>query len=551
MVPTAQFDSFLRIISIVWLQIAVAAFVDVGLLCGQSEAQEAAKHASQPTNILFRRQAARRMIFDKDQSIPLAVLEPSKIVSFDLMHPELSTDKPPAACSLDGGVLTVSSATEQASSYRWFSGFNPFATYDLSLKSFTGTGACGLAFRDADLEDSLSAEVHFVDGKPIGLSWRVVHNAQEVDLQRWELPTQLINSTAPLTLRVQMSAVGVNVLVESHGQSHLVGYADFSQYFDLREQKRSFRYRTGISNRLEPQSSVEILSAFALLSPGSGQADLRAITDELGAPLIEDGRLWLTVTLRGRALPHPTQGVFSMNPTVFDLKFEGMIVFDMGDGLLRNELASHLFRDSRTGQWRGWTTGFSAFGTKSEKESKTILAVWSSRDPRRGFNIMRARPVGIDGAHEDPHGVFDAEANKWRLLLCEHGKKYQAAMWESDDWDHGFERVAGPVDVDSTGTLIQTFGDTRYVLFGSADRTIYIRSYPDLQPAGELNIDLPPWDDAHGTRVWPNVLPMPDGYPAPFIALMMDRANFPGMPKPNWTYGALYLYHGNWIEREK
>jgi hypothetical protein len=26
---------------------------------------------------------------------------------------------------------------------------------------------------------------------------------------------------------------------------------------------------------------------------------------------------------------------------------------------------------------------------------------------------------------------------------------------------------------------------------------------------------------------------------------MMDRVNFPGMPKPNWTYGALYLYHGH------
>jgi hypothetical protein len=30
---------------------------------------------------------------------------------------------------------------------------------------------------------------------------------------------------------------------------------------------------------------------------------------------------------------------------------------------------------------------------------------------------------------------------------------------------------------------------------------------------------------------------------------MMDRANFPGMPKPNWTYGALYLYHGHLPEK--
>jgi hypothetical protein len=25
----------------------------------------------------------------------------------------------------------------------------------------------------------------------------------------------------------------------------------------------------------------------------------------------------------------------------------------------------------------------------------------------------------------------------------------------------------------------------------------------------------------------------------------MDRENFPGMPKPNWTYGKLHLYVGD------
>jgi hypothetical protein len=57
-----------------------------------------------------------------------------------------------------------------------------------------------------------------------------------------------------------------------------------------------------------------------------------------------------------------------------------------------------------------------------------------------------------------------------------------------------------------------------------------------------LNIHLPPWDDQSGTRIWPNVVSLPEGYPARYIALMMDRLNYPGMPKQNWTYGAMYLY---------
>ncbi len=35
---------------------------------------------------------------------------------------------------------------------------------------------------------------------------------------------------------------------------------------------------------------------------------------------------------------------------------------------------------------------------------------------------------------------------------------------------------------------------------------------------------------------------LPDGYLFRYIMLTMNRANFPGMPNPNWTYGALYLY---------
>ena len=65
-------------------------------------------------------------------------------------------------------------------------------------------------------------------------------------------------------------------------------------------------------------------------------------TNEEGAPLLDDGRLWFTMTLRGRALPHPMQGVFSLNPSVFDLRFEGvrLVVFGhLGDGNLHFNLS--------------------------------------------------------------------------------------------------------------------------------------------------------------------------------------------------------------------
>ena len=30
-----------------------------------------------------------------------------------------------------------------------------------------------------------------------------------------------------------------------------------------------------------------------------------------------------------------------------------------------------------------------------------------------------------------------------------------------------------------------------------------------------------------------------------FMLLTMDRTNFPGMPSPSWTYGAMYFYQGH------
>jgi hypothetical protein len=500
-----------------------------------------------PEDIQFRRQAVTRLIFDASHRIPLTSLRPAKVVDLDLMHPELLSG-PALRWDLQDGCLKGISPQQSTSSLRWVGGFNPFATYDLEIQQASGDGAIALTFQHSGQGDSLTAGLQFKDGKPVTLTWNILSAGVVVPEQSWPVPAG--TSLKGLTLRAQMSAVGVNLFLESHGKSTLIGFSDFAKHFDLRERKRIQQMDFAIKTELKADSQVMIAQASSYLSPGSGQADIRAMTDEEGTPLLDDGRLWMTMTLRGRALPHPLQGVFSFNPSVFDLRFEGVIVFDMDDGLFRNELASHLFRDSKTGEWRGWTTGFSALGGAGKSEEKTILAVSSARDPRKGFSIMKARPIGIAGAHEDPHGIYDKEAGKWRLLLCEHGKKYRAGMWESDHWDRGFTRLAGPVEMDSTGTMIQKIGTKRYALFGSADRKIYIRSYPDLGPAGELQISLPPWNEGNGSRIWPNVIPLPEGYPAPYIALMMDRVNFPGMPKPNWTYGALYLYHGHVLKKE-
>ncbi len=177
-------------------------FAAIAIIDGQLvTAQQDSRPTMHPSEIQFRRQAVRRMVFDPSQTIPLSTLDPSKVVSFDLMHPELSQAKETAKCSIDGGTLTVASTNEAAESFRWFGSFNPFATYEVTIGSFIGTGSSGLSFHDSVEANSLSTEVMFADGKPVALTWRVVHDSVEVDQVRWEWPAELDDLSEPFVLR--------------------------------------------------------------------------------------------------------------------------------------------------------------------------------------------------------------------------------------------------------------------------------------------------------------------------------------------------------------
>ena len=115
---------------------------------------------------------------------------------------------------------------------------------------------------------------------------------------------------------------------------------------------------------------------------------MRAITHVEVGRLLEDGGRWFTMSFRGRALPHPMQGVFSLNPSVFDLRFEGVIVFDMNDGLFRNDIASYIFRDTKSGEWRGWTRGFRSMGEAGGSQGKELFPLRYVQHTQPGLTMF-------------------------------------------------------------------------------------------------------------------------------------------------------------------
>jgi hypothetical protein len=449
-----------------------------------------------PDEIKFVRQGVRRMIFDEDQSIPLASLNPANIIDLSVMHPVDHYSEAHSQISIDDAQIRISSLNETETAI-WFGGFNPFATYTMDISNCTGEGAIGFEFSDATNENRFIVAVAFEDSSITGTHVRIVGNNELIAEE--DIAVNLEHDEKiPSRIMLQMLGSGLVLYAKDMGLPKVIGQSDFNKQLDLRKKEYISTFQSSLYVQLQ-EGKVRINKVEMALTTGVGLADIRAMTYENGDPLLDQGRLWYTMSIRGRALPHHIQGVFSMYPTLFDLQLEGVILFDRNDGILRNEIASHIFYDRVSKVWRGMTTGFSAFANP-EKEEKQLLAIESMKDPRFGFSIMHATPFGIVGDIEDPHIIFDEEAEKWRILTCENHDGYKAVVLESDHWNKDYQRISGPVDHNSTGTSIQKIGGQFYCFSGSSERNIFIYSYPDLREIGTLQMDLPPWSKTSGNQ---------------------------------------------------
>ena len=408
-----------------------------------------------PDKINFVRQAAQRVLFDENQALPLAGLSPAKIIGMASMHPAKHYLNEHAEVLIRDGNLVVQSEQETQTEI-WFGGFNPFATYSIDLQEIHGEGSIGFTFSDARQNERFSILAGFNDSTLTGITLRVIHGSDTIADKSIS-----VNSSDGMILKgkiiLQMLGSGLTMYLSGQEIPRVIAQCDFNEYMDLRVTSYLHSFQSNLLVQIKG-GHVVIKKVDMALTAGVGLADIRAITYENGDPLLDQGRLWYTMSIRGRALPHHIQGVFSINPSIFDLKFEGIIVFDRQDGILRNEIASHIFYDRKLELWRGLTTGFSAYA-KPDKEKKQLLAIESKRDPRFGFSVMQAEPFGIVGDIEDPHILFDTTANKWRMLTCENLNGYKAIMLESDDWNKNYTRIAGPVEHNSTGTSIQKIGN--------------------------------------------------------------------------------------------
>ena len=82
-------------------------------------------------------------------------------------------------------------------------------------------------------------------------------------------------------------------------------------------------------------------------------------------------------------------------------------------------------------------------GSFEGADVRSISSAVTVREGRCRSISFDGRDVGafLIGDYEDPQCIYDSEAGKWRMLLCENQKAYKAAIRESDQWDGTYEKT--------------------------------------------------------------------------------------------------------------
>lgn len=295
-----------------------------------------------PDKIKFVRQGVRRFIFDSDQSILLASLRPEEVIGMSAMYPVRHYQDEHDKVKVTNSMLSIQSEDASQTSI-WFGGFNPFATYSIDLISCVGHGEVGFEFSDNDRKEQFFITIEFMNERIVDAKLKVIKDGRIIVNQ--SIATNIRNKeNINGKLILQMLGSGLVLYFHDEGLPIPIGQSDFNHFIDLRQKQLINTFQSNLYLDMS-RGQVIVNRVESTFSTGMGLADIRAITYENGDPLLDQGRLWYTISIRGRALPHHIQGVFSMDPTMFDIKLEGIIVFDRNDGLLRNEISSHIYYD--------------------------------------------------------------------------------------------------------------------------------------------------------------------------------------------------------------
>jgi hypothetical protein len=480
-----------------------------------------------PISLHFKKDYQVRNFYNS--SVLLSKLDLSQNVSDESIYPKLHLTSPGCDFKQTGQVLQISNETEtEQQSFIDLGKLYNYAAIDFDIQNQTnksGNASAQLSFYQDEDNHFVISQRDF-DSEDRKITLEIIKNGESV------LSETLSEKgvATPNILRVHLTGKFLNVLLVKDEEWTVLGSFDISEHFELRDKAILETFSVLAGAKLGSGESISISKVEQYLTCGTAQADPKILHYEDGAPIIEGNKIWVAMTTRGYGT-QLYQGIFSYNLETKEWEISGTMVFNKGDGLIRQWSASDVFFDRRDKTWKIFTV--------SHRDDHMLYSGETTVDPRFGLVEIPCSKVKYTsvGNEEDPSVIWDTEAGKWRMAVCKAKKGYQTILMETDAWNGEWKQIAVYEPRSSTGVLIQKIGGKRYVFIGRGDTPcpMEVLSYPGMEKVGELNLSEHPI----GKNVWPAIIPITKESGTAYYLLTFDRDAWTG-PR---TYGNIHWYY--------
>ena len=322
-----------------------------------------------------------------------------------------------------------------------------------------------------------------------------------------------------------------------------------SEAFNYSHRESDFRQGT-VSVYLCSGATVSDVSGY--IDCGMSQADMRPIKYEDGTPMMENGRVFLTMTARGQWEMY--QIVVAWKPGTCEFEMTGAYFFDVGDGLWCSDVASCLMYDRRRSKWLLWYCSFSHDHILAHAEfdhdirygvnvvDTTLMPAMSAEQVANGEDELFLGKYG----DEDPDLLYDSKEDKWYMSICrmvkfpDGGSAYRYFVFTSDNPFEGFKFLTKGTEGSETGGSLLPLDGEKYFICGSdfgRNNIYHLYKLPEFGAPELLSHDYPDG----GFRGWGTIIPVFRANRRRFFHITFDRHNCSSY---NWSYGNVHIFEG-------
>ncbi len=479
-----------------------------------------------PLSLHFKKDYQVRNFYNS--SVELSKLDFSQDILDESLYPKIHLTAPGCTFTQKENSLQLSNTTEsEQHSFIHLGQLYNYAAIDLDIqaqRAKSGPATVHLSLYQ-DQQNQFILSQQNADVEEGQLTLEIIKNGKLVSSET--LAEKGV--AAPNTLRIHLTGKFVNVLLVKGEDWTVLGSFDVSEHFELRDKKVLSSFKLLVGAKLGSGAKVAISKVEQYLTTGTAQADPRVLHYEDGSLMVEGNTIWVAMTTRGYGT-QLYQGIYRYDLVTKEWRVSGALVFNKGDGLIRQWAASDVFYDRKSKNWKVFTV--------SHRDDHMLYAGETEKDLRFGLTEIACAKLKYEsvGNEEDPSVIWDDEVGKWRMLICKAKKGYQTILMEADEWDGEWKQIEVYEPTSSTGVLLQKVGGKRYAFIGRGKSPcpLEVLTYPGLKKIGELSLSEHPV----GKNIWPAIIPITKETKTVYYLLTFDRDAWTG-PR---TYGNIHWY---------